>query len=245
MAYVDRFLIGSLISLAAVAYYATSYEVATKLLILPAAVVSVLFPAFSTALVSDRKKAGELFRYSLRLIMMSLFPLSLTIVLLAKDGLAFWLGLEFATKSFAALQWLAVGAFTNGVAFVPFCFLQASGRPDLTGKLNLLELPIYLVALWYFTAHYGIIGAALAWALRVTVDCVLLLWLASTITGNKSTLYWFATFTTCLSMMIWLATQFQSIQIKVWVIALCLCILIYLISRGIIPMRRASCASSE
>src|SRR5205814_9252816 len=33
MVYVDRFLIGSILSIVAVAYYATPYEVATKLLI--------------------------------------------------------------------------------------------------------------------------------------------------------------------------------------------------------------------
>jgi len=43
----DRFLIGALVSATAVTYYATPYEVVTKLLLIPGALVVVLFPVFS------------------------------------------------------------------------------------------------------------------------------------------------------------------------------------------------------
>ena len=46
MVYMDRFLIGGLISVTAVAYYATPYEVVTKLWLIPSSLVSVLFPLF-------------------------------------------------------------------------------------------------------------------------------------------------------------------------------------------------------
>lgn len=45
MVYADGFLIAGTLSIAAVAYYATPYEVATRLWILPGALVGVLFPA--------------------------------------------------------------------------------------------------------------------------------------------------------------------------------------------------------
>jgi hypothetical protein len=44
------------------------------------------------------------------------------------------------------------------------------GRSDLTGKLNLAELPFYLVAIWFLAKTMGLAGVAMAWTLRVFVD---------------------------------------------------------------------------
>jgi O-antigen/teichoic acid export membrane protein len=48
------------------------------------------------------------------------------------------------------------------------------GRPDLTAKLQVLELPAYLTALIWLTKQYGIEGAAIAWTSRVTLDALIL-----------------------------------------------------------------------
>ena len=53
MVYLDRFVIGGIISVAAVAYYATPYEMVTKLWIIPSAIVGVLFPAFAASYRQD------------------------------------------------------------------------------------------------------------------------------------------------------------------------------------------------
>ena len=45
MVYLDRFLIGAVLSMAAVSYYATPYDVVTRLLIIPGALMGVMFPA--------------------------------------------------------------------------------------------------------------------------------------------------------------------------------------------------------
>jgi len=76
------------------------------------------------------------------------------------------------------MQWLAIGVFANGVAFLPFALVQGAGRSDVTGKLHLLELPFYLVAVWTLTKYFSIDGTAIAWAGRVTADCALLFWAA-------------------------------------------------------------------
>jgi len=48
------------------------------------------------------------------------------------------------------------------------------GRPDLTAKLHLIELPVYLTALVVLTKRYGVEGAAIAWSGRCALDMVLL-----------------------------------------------------------------------
>jgi len=178
MVYLDRFLIGSVISMTAVAFYATPYEIATKLLIVPGALMGVMFPAFSAALVQDRTRARMLFVRASNYIYIVIFPAVLIVVTLANEGLSVWLGKEFADSSTTVLQLLSVGVLLNSQAQVPFGMVQGAGRPDLTAKLHLIELVIYLPALWILVDYYGIVGAAIAWAARMGVDAVLLSFLA-------------------------------------------------------------------
>jgi O-antigen/teichoic acid export membrane protein len=175
MQYLDRFVIGMVASMAAVAYYTTPYEVVTKLILLPVAFVGVLFPAFSTSLVQERGRAVMLFDRGLGYSYLILFPVILIMVALAGEGLRFWVGREFAFNSTRVVQWLAVGVLINGLAQIPFAFIQANGRPELIAKLHLAELPPYLLCLWWLLSRYGIEGAAVSWTLRVLVDAVLLL----------------------------------------------------------------------
>jgi O-antigen/teichoic acid export membrane protein len=178
MVYLDRFLIGVVVSMAAVAFYATPMQLMEKSLIFPAALIGVLFPAFSASFLQDRQRSLRLFRLSLKLTLMVIFPLCLLINTFAREGLEFWLGAEFARNSYQVLQLLALGAFLNSLAYTPFALLQGAKRPDITSKLHLVELPFYLVLLWFLLKSYGIFGAALAWTLRVGLDAIALLYLS-------------------------------------------------------------------
>lgn len=178
MVTIDRFLIGSLLSVSAVAYYATPYEVITKLWLIPSALLGVMFPAFSTSFVQDRNRMARLFARSVKYLLVILFPMVLLVVVLAQDGLKLWLGAEFAQRSARVLQWLAVGVFINSLAHVPFGMVQGVGRPDLTAKLHLVEVPAYLAALWWLTKTHGIEGAAITWTARAGVDALALFVLA-------------------------------------------------------------------
>jgi len=188
MVMLDRFLIGALVSMTAVAYYATPYEAVTKLWLLPGALMGVMFPAFSTGFAQDRERTAVLFGRSVKSLFLVLFPIMLCTVALAQDGLQLWLGHEFALHSFRVLQWLAVGVFINSLALVPFALVQGVGRPDLTATLHLIELPLYLGLLWWLISTRGIEGAAIAWTARVAVDALFLFGLAKRFLPGKSPL---------------------------------------------------------
>lgn len=188
MVYMDRFLIGAVVTMTAVAYYATPYEVVTKLWIIPGALMGVLFPAFATALVQDRARATRLFDRAVSYIFLSLFPVVLIIVSFAHEGLTLWLGNEFADNSTLVMQLLAVGVFINSLAYVPSGLVQGAGRPDLTAKLHLLELPFYLLVLWWLVSVYGIVGAGIAWVARVAVDTIILFIIAQRLLPSVSML---------------------------------------------------------
>lgn len=174
MVTLDRFLIAGLISVTAVAYYATPYEVVTKILLIPAAVVGVMFPAFSASFVKDQRRAALLYERSVKYILLALFPVILLIVVLAQNGLSLWLGADFAQHSTRVVQWFALGVLANSLALVPFSFVQGVGRPDLSAKLHLLESPIYLGMLLWLIRADGIEGAAIAWSARTVFDALAL-----------------------------------------------------------------------
>ncbi len=184
----DRFVIGSLLSVGAVAYYTTPYEVVTKLWLIPSSLLAVMFPAFSASFAQDRKRTALLYGRSVKYLVLALFPLTLLIVALAQDGLKIWLGNDFAQHGSRVLQWLAVGVFLNGLAAAPFAIVQGAGRPDLTAKLHLIELPIYLIALFGLTKMQGIEGAAIAWTGRVAIDAVVLFALARRLLPIRSSI---------------------------------------------------------
>jgi O-antigen/teichoic acid export membrane protein len=148
--------------------------VVTKLWLISGALIGVLFPAFSTTLAQDRSRTARLFGRGINYIFLALFPLSLIMVTLAHEGLSLWLGAKFADNSAFVLQWLAVGVFINGIAHVPFALVQGAGRPDLTAKMHLIELPFYLLILWWLLGVFGIKGAAIAWVVRVGIDTLIL-----------------------------------------------------------------------
>ncbi|MER3403964.1 MAG: flippase [Chloroflexota bacterium] len=174
MVTLDRLLIGSLLSVSAVAYYATPYELVTRLWIISGALVGVLFPSFSSSFLQDPARTARLFDRGVKYVFLALFPVILLAVSFSREGLALWLGPDLSSRSASVLQWLATGVFINSLAQVAFALVQGVGRPDLTAKLHLLELPFYIVAAWWLITTRGIEGAALAWFARMSLDAALL-----------------------------------------------------------------------
>lgn len=179
MAYMDRFFIAAAIGLSAVAYYATPYTVAVKLQIIPSILLTVLFPALSAMFAYDRVKARRTFEASGALVLAAMLPIVIVVVGFGGSGLSFWLGKDFANHSEVVLQILMVGILLNSLAFVPYASIQADGRPDITALLHLIELPVYLVILWFALHAWGIVGAAVAWAVRAGIDWIMLLIIGS------------------------------------------------------------------
>jgi len=215
MVTLDRFLIGAMVSMTAVAYYATPYEVVTKFLVLPGALAGVMFPAFSASFTQDRERTALLFSRSVKSLFLTLFPAMLCTVALAKDGLALWLGPEFSQHSYRVLQVLAVGVFINSVAYAPTTLLHGAGRPDLTATLHLIELPLYLVSLRWLIGTRGIEGAAFAWSARVTVDALLAFGLARRFLPRKSRLGLRTVLPSAMALLVMaLATQLQGLVVK-------------------------------
>ena len=174
LAYIDRFFIGSLVSMSAVGYYSAPYEAINRAWVVPATLAATLFPAFTNLDTGgSRRRMEELCARSLKSLLLLSAPTLLLLALFARQILRWWLGAEFASQSTLTLQILALGMLINSVTLVPFSLLQGVGRPDLTGIFSVVELLFQIGACWFLVRHFGIAGAALAWTLKALLDALL------------------------------------------------------------------------
>ncbi|MCX8069307.1 MAG: flippase [Thermodesulfovibrionales bacterium] len=177
MVYSDRFFIASLLSVHEVAYYTTPFEIITKLTIVSVAISGALFPFLTSSLIQDSKKAITIFDKALKYVYLITFPIMLLTIIFSDIALSLWIDKDFAQKSSKILQWLSIGVFLNCLAFMPLSFIHALKRPDVTAKIHLLELPLYILLLIWFINSFGLKGAAIAWTIRTGFDGLLLFYM--------------------------------------------------------------------
>lgn len=166
--YLDRFLIGSLLSVDDVGFYSAPYEVVSRGLVVPGAIAAVFFPAFSS--FAARGRAGAVGRAVSRTTTVILFLMTPAVVLgviFAPELLDVWLGAGFRERSALVFRLLAVAVLLNSLAVVPAAMVEGVGRPDIMAKYHLAELPVYVLVAALLISRLGIEGAALAWCLRM------------------------------------------------------------------------------
>ncbi|HSW31579.1 MAG TPA: oligosaccharide flippase family protein [Longimicrobiales bacterium] len=166
--YLDRFLLASLASLAAVAYYTVPYEGMTRILLVPAGVAAVIFPAFTSVAARGGGAAlGQGLAGATRGVAVMMTPAVLIVVILADRILEVWLGAPFPEQSTMALRLLAGATFLHALGYAPLALLEGSGRPDVVARYHVLEFPVYATVAAFCIVRWGVTGAALAWLLRM------------------------------------------------------------------------------
>jgi len=175
MVYLDRFIIASMVSVVAVAYYTAPFEVVTRLWLLPAALTGALFPVFAAQHQTRPAEVRRLYRKAFRWLFATMSVLAAAVGMGAPYWLGAWLGSAYAQEGLLAAQILTLGVFVNSLGYLPLCLLQASGHADASAKLHLAEIPLYVIALILLVSQYGIEGAAAAWAGRCLLDTVCLM----------------------------------------------------------------------
>ena len=171
----DRVGIGALIPVAAVAPYAIGFEVGTKIWILTATVVPVLYPSFASLLTSDAPGAAGRLEQGNRALLAAGLPVLIGFAALAEPGMRWWVGSALSDEAARTLQWLAIGLAANLSAQVALAFVQAAERPALAAWGYLVQFPLYLLCLVWTVPRYGAAGAAAVWTIRAIGDAVWLL----------------------------------------------------------------------
>ncbi len=168
-------LIGALLSVQAVTYYTIPYNLVNRVSILPGALSTSLFPRFSRA---DNGEGKQLAERGLHLLLAVMTPITIIGIALLPLFLTHWISPAFSRHGALVGMILLAGIWINGLSYIPYGLLQGQGRPDITAKLHLLELPFFLLGLWGGIHWLGLAGAAIAWSLRVAADALLLFYFA-------------------------------------------------------------------
>lgn len=185
MTYIDRFFVASSLGIAVVAYYTTAYDLISRLSFIPEAAFTVLFSRMSKLYGVNGAGASNFLDLVSSCVNFLTFAFSLGVIAVSPDFMALWISPEFSRVSSPILSILAVGFFVNTAARPYYNALQASGRADVTAKLHLIELPLYLAVLTYCVSSFGIAGAAFAWVARATLDFALLAYVKTTVDGEQ------------------------------------------------------------
>lgn len=171
MTYLDRLLMGSLLNIRMVAFYSTPYDLVNRSMVLPNAIMGVVFP-MASGLRAGTEGARSMLSDSIRLLFVIMYPVIFGFFVVAHVGFEIWLGSDFAAHSAVVLQILCIGVLANALAQPPAVMIQAAGHPKWMAILHVIELPLFLVALYGLTSRYGIIGTAIASTLRNVLDAM-------------------------------------------------------------------------
>ncbi len=170
---IDRFIIAGLISAEVVAFYTTPLDALSRIYTIPMALMSVMFPAFSSEFFSNIERARNLYFKSMKIIFFIVAPICIILFLFAKQGLTMWVGSAFAESSHVIAKIIILGVFLQSLNILNYNFVLATGKSEVQAKIYLAEFPVYLASLWFFIKYFGLVGAALAWLFRITLDFLL------------------------------------------------------------------------
>lgn len=185
MTQTDRFIISSYISASAVLIYVVPYEIVSQSLIISGSVTSVLFPFLSKAIHGNQRNWKGLYRKYLLLLTSIMLGVSAVTALFLPELLKLWLNKNFDPQMVEVGRIICIGVVANSIGSMYYALLHSWGRLDLPGKFHLIELPIYICMLILLTHKYGVIGSAMAWTGRVSLDAALLVMASKYIEKTK------------------------------------------------------------
>ena len=171
----DRFAMGAMLGMVAVAVYSIPYNLASRIAVMPAALTNALFPKLSSAAPAEARAMGDA---ATTLMLALISPPVLIAILAAEPFLKLWVGAQMGASAAPVARILILAFWFNALALVSFTRLQARGRPDIVTKVLLLQIPPYWLALYFGMTRFGLLGCALACLLRMVMDFGLQSWMS-------------------------------------------------------------------
>lgn len=174
MGYADRFIIGGVLSAVVVSYYTTPQEILLKLWILPSAITAVLFPTFAMQVAIGGEKVRDIFFKSVSWLYILIFPITSIFAIFPYEIISIWIGKDFAQESYLLMRIFSFGILINCLAHIPYTLIQSANSARVTAAIHCLQFPFFIFLIWWMTLTYGVVGAACAWLIRMSVDSVLM-----------------------------------------------------------------------
>jgi O-antigen/teichoic acid export membrane protein len=164
---VDRLVIGGTIGAAAVAAYAISYGLISRVYLIPHGLSAALLPRYAAV---DEEERQRLIRSSIQAVAVTSTPVIVALVAITEPFFNLWIGRELAAVAAPVGYVLAGGFWIYSIGHMASTMVQATGRPDRVAKVVMAEVLPYCALLFLGIWAFGVVGAAAAFTLRVAVD---------------------------------------------------------------------------
>jgi len=168
---IDQFMIGAIVGVAYVPRYSIPFNIATKLSLIPSAMTRALFPQLTREISGNAKQRAQAIAGTVaRTMALICAPL----MILCSRALSAWLGVAFSADASILTRIIVLGVWINGVACVAYVLIHSQRRPSVTAMIHVAELLPFFLVLWLGLHFFGLVGASVAWSLRVLADAILL-----------------------------------------------------------------------
>ena len=158
---ISQFFLGTLSSVANVAWFEVPSRAAQMGAVLLNRVVQVFYPEFSS--MDKNRDIGRIrnVTYSvLSLQMLVTTPLLLVALLEGESVIAAWIDSEFATNSSEVISLVAITYYISSFTSLPNYAAMSFGVPGLITKYSAIRLAVTLVFVYPFVKYFGLVGAA-------------------------------------------------------------------------------------
>lgn len=180
----EKILLPTLVSVKALAYYSVAFTLASITSMFASSMVQSLIPAFSQLLGQDKKTEFDaLFSRAIRLNMICIPPAIMVLFVIARPFFSIWAGKDFGQESTFPFYVLLAGLLFNLIAYIPYSAIAAYGRTDIFAKLSWIELVVIVLVSLTLIRYFGILGAAMAWTIRMWIEGFVLMGLTKRVLG--------------------------------------------------------------
>lgn len=157
----DKLLIGRMLGVAAVTFYAVPSTLANRVMGLVTRLSGVMFPHASGLAAAGR--IDDLRRHYLlasRYLFFINGAIGLLLAVFAEPLLRLWIGGEFAAQGSLVMALVALGLWTDALTNVPSLVNDGLGHPRVSGTFALLRAVVGLALIYLGVLHFGLVGAA-------------------------------------------------------------------------------------
>lgn len=176
VAYGERFVVVAVNGMSSFSSYYIAIELVTKSLIIVSALATASF-SIESRLNSNNSSNTQV--AILKYIVVFFYTIiSLFLYFEGEWLLTYWLGVTDAQQLATIVSILSVGLIFNAVSYTLLNTVYSKGRSFQVFISYLLQLPVYLLAVYFAAKNWGTIGVALIWVIRVAVDFIVL-WILS------------------------------------------------------------------
>ena len=165
----DRIMIGAQIGAIAVAAYAMPFQIASRLQLIPQSVLLVLFPRMAA---DDHAQARQRTQEYMVVFANFFAPIMVGGICMAEPLMRIWLGSDLDERSVLLARLVLAGCWISGMAGVANNFVMARGDSRFAAVLRLVQLPVYVGAMYLAAEYSGLYAVAIVFGLLQVWDLV-------------------------------------------------------------------------